>query len=124
MQFKQTLLILILCPAFAFSQTTYLPQGDKQNILLERMEILAQNDSILNFSKTKPYSKKSTFFDLMNVYQMINHPDVDRNDPVLSRLNNLANKISSSRVDVYNLKSAVLNNQEWIATVAGQRNAE
>jgi hypothetical protein len=124
MQFKQTLLILIFCPVFAFSQTTYLPLGDKQNILIERMEILAQNDSILNFSKTKPYSRKSTFFNLMNVYGMVTHPDADRSGPVLSRLNNLANKISSSRVDVYNLRSAVLNNQEWIATVAGKRNAE
>ena len=58
MQFKQTLLILILCPVFAFSQTTYLPQGDKANILLERLEILAQNDSVLNFSKTKPFSRQ------------------------------------------------------------------
>ena len=124
MQFKQTLLILILCPAFAFTQTTYLPQGDKQNILLERMEILAQDDSILNFSKIKPYSRRSVFFNLINVYQMVNHPEIDRSDPALSRLNNLANKMASSRVDVYNLKSAVLNNQEWIATVAGQRNEE
>jgi hypothetical protein len=53
MQFKQTLarLLFILFPVFAVSQTTYLPQGDKANIILERLEILGQKDSILNFSK-------------------------------------------------------------------------
>ena len=41
MQFKQTLvrLVLILLPFSAFSQTTYFPQGDKANILIERLEI-------------------------------------------------------------------------------------
>jgi len=45
-------------PILAFSQTTYLPQGAKENILLERLEIKAGTDSILNFSKTKPFSRK------------------------------------------------------------------
>ncbi len=60
MQFKQTLLrlLLIICPVAAISQSTYLPQGDKQNILLERLEIKAQDDSILNFSKTHYFNRK------------------------------------------------------------------
>ncbi len=31
----------ILLPIASWSQTTYFPQGDKQNILLERLEIKA-----------------------------------------------------------------------------------
>src|SRR5829696_8705902 len=45
-------------PVVASSQTTYLPQGARENILLERLEIKAGTDSILNFSKTKPFSRK------------------------------------------------------------------
>jgi hypothetical protein len=60
MQYKETLvrLVLLLCPSIAFSQTTYLPQGAKENILLERLEIKAGTDSILNFSKTKPFGRR------------------------------------------------------------------
>jgi hypothetical protein len=74
MQFKQTLLILVLCPAFAFSQTTYLPQGSKENILIERLEILGQKDSILNFSKTRPLNRLQVVRGAMSFKQL--HPDV------------------------------------------------
>jgi hypothetical protein len=57
MQFIKTpvRLLLILFPIFGFSQSTYLPVGDKGYTILERLEILSKNDSVLNFSKTKPY---------------------------------------------------------------------
>lgn len=57
MQFIKTpvRLLFILFPSTVFAQSTYLPQGDKANVLLERLEILAKNDSVLNFSKTKPF---------------------------------------------------------------------
>src|SRR5690349_19658894 len=61
MQYKQTLvrLFFLLLPFAAFSQvTTYLPQDARENILLERLEIKAQTDSILNFSKTKPFGRR------------------------------------------------------------------
>ena len=62
MQFKQSLvrLAFILLPVSVFSQTTYLPQGDKVNILMERLEIKNRTDSFFNFSKTKPFSRKHT----------------------------------------------------------------
>ena len=34
-----------------FGTTTYLQSGDKQEIILDRMEIEAQKDPVLNFSK-------------------------------------------------------------------------
>src|SRR5205085_4322055 len=60
-QYKQTLvrLFFLLFPFTAFSQaTTYLPQDARETILLERLEIKAGTDSILNFSKIKPFSRK------------------------------------------------------------------
>ncbi len=63
MQFKQTLvrLIFLILPFAAFSQTTYLPQGARENVYLERLEIQLQSDSILNFSKNKPLSRRYAY---------------------------------------------------------------
>ena len=93
MQFKQTLLRLAILffPFVAKAQTTYLPQGAKENILIERMEIKTGTDSILNFSKTKPYSRK----------QFIPH---------LGRIDSL---VTLSKVDEYNRYTAMLSNLEW-----------
>jgi len=93
MQYKQTLLRLaiLLLPIVAKTQTTYLPQGAKENILIERLEIKAGTDSILNFSKIKPYSRK----------QFIPH---------LGRIDSL---VSLSKVDEYNYHTAMLSNLEW-----------
>ncbi len=111
MQFKQSyprplkgcLYALFLIPVFTIStlaQTTYLNQGDKGNILLERMEILGQNDSILNFSKTKPWSRGQIVTGALAFKQ--NHPNV-----------------GLSGTDEYNLQSLYLNNIEYLS--AAQR---
>src|SRR5687768_1473097 len=115
MQFKQTLvrlLFLLLNPQpkkgyffflfivtfvslNTFGQTTYLLQDDKQNILLERMEILGQKDSILNFSKTKPFSRKQVVMAAIEYKQR--HPGV-----------------VFSKTDEYNLQSLYRNNIEYL----------
>jgi hypothetical protein len=99
MQFKQTAvrLVFLVFPIVAFSQTTYLPQGAKENILLERIEIKKGTDSIFNFSKTKPYSRKQ----------------------FISRLAQ-SDSTSLSKVDRYNLYTTELNNLEWIAADRSQ----
>ncbi|HYM92863.1 MAG TPA: hypothetical protein VET23_01900, partial [Chitinophagaceae bacterium] len=56
--FKLSFLIFLFFPFLANSQSTFLSPGDKANILLERLEIKAQKDSILNFSKIKPFNRK------------------------------------------------------------------
>lgn len=97
MQFKQTLarLFFIIFPVLAFSQNTYLPQGSKENILVERLEILGQKDSILNFSKTKPWNRIQIVRGALAFKQ--NHPAV-----------------SLSKTDEYNLQSLYLNNIEYL----------
>ena len=86
-------LFQVLFPIVVFSQTTYLTKDDKQNILLERMEIKAQTDSALNFSKTKPFSRKQFIQKMIDSYY--------QPDPSLSV------------VDKYNLRSMMLNNREY-----------
>lgn len=61
MQVKQTLLrpvFVLLFPVISASQSTYLPQGAKENILAERFEIIGQKDSLLNFSKTRYINRR------------------------------------------------------------------
>jgi len=108
MQFKQTLARLTFISAtrcFFFlvfitffsltvsSQTTYLAQDDKANILLERMEIKAQTDSILNFSKTKPYNRQKVVFAVNPTGKIVSH---------------------FNKIDSYNLHNFLLNNIEWV----------
>lgn len=97
MQFKQTLvrLALILLPISAFSQTTYLPFGDKAYILMERLEIKSRTDSFFNFSKDKPYSRQHVVNALQHYQQT-------------------AGK-SLSIVDNWNLQRALLNNIEFLS---------
>lgn len=89
------LISAILISSIAFPQTTYIPLGDKQYVLLERLEIKKSPDSIFNFSKTKPYSRK----------QVVNGLLSKGSDVQMSAL---------SKVDQYNLRSLYLNNTEWI----------
>jgi len=95
MQFKETLvrLFLLLSPLTVFSQaTTYLPQGATENVLLDRLEIKAQKDSVLNFSKTKPRSREQVI-------------------PVIEAY--LRNDSNLSKVDIYNSRIALMNSSEW-----------
>lgn len=99
MQFKQSVSVfsLLFSCSVALAQTTYLPEGAKENVLLERMEIKLGTDSVFNFSKTKPYSRK----------QFISH------------LGRLDSTTALSKVDAYNFHTAMLSNLEW---AMGDRN--
>jgi hypothetical protein len=111
MQFKQINLqhyrrsyyFLILITFFAsingFSQSTYLMQGDKANILLERLEIKGRTDSFSNFSKLKPMNRRQ----------------------VVAATNMYTNKYGNSllsKTDIYNINSLHLNNIEYFTDSA------
>ncbi|HVZ56925.1 MAG TPA: hypothetical protein VG870_09740 [Chitinophagaceae bacterium] len=96
MQYKQTLVrLLFLLPAFgAHAQSTYLAQGDKSYILLDRLEIKAGRDSILNFSSLRPFNRRQVVAGAQHY---------DRQYPG-----------TLSPVDAYNLHSLYLNNLEYL----------
>jgi len=109
MQFKQinprplkgclyALLLLIYFSNQTSAQSTYLVQGAKENILIERLEILGQKDSIFNFSKTRPLNRLQVVRGAMSFKQL--HPD-----------------ILLSKTDEYNLQSLYLNNIEYLSEV-------
>ena len=113
MQFKQsyphplkgclcTLLLLIFFSSQIFAQSTYLNQGAKENILIERLEILGQKDSILNFSKARPLNRLQIVRGASSFKQ--NYPAV-----------------TFSKTDEHNLRSLYLNNIEYLPD--GQRDS-
>src|SRR5437867_1896220 len=108
----------LLCSSFlSKSQTTYLTKGDKQNILLERMEIKLGDDSILNFSKTKPFSRKNIINTVEKYYGPASFVFGVGEIPLTLdsiQLDRDTRASCFSRVDIYNMRSFFLNNNEWV----------
>ena len=106
MQFKQTLerLFFLLIPFTASAQTTYLQQGARENILLERLEIKAGTDSILNFSRTRPFSRRQFIPVIQDHFYAPRKYDSSYK----------GNSHNFSSTDQYNAKMALMNNLEWV----------
>ncbi len=88
-------LILILFPSLVSAQNTFLQQGAKENIIIERLEILGQKDSILNFSKQKPFDRLQVIRAVTAFKQ--NHPNV-----------------GLSKTDEYNIDGIYRNSIEYV----------
>jgi len=87
---------VFISPLVATSQSTLLPQGSKDNILMDRLEIKMQTDPSLNFSFLKPFSRKSWVASLQRAQDSGRH-------------------ISLTPVDRYNMSRSMLNNIEWVS---------
>jgi hypothetical protein len=84
--------LIFVAPFCVNAQSTLFQQGSKEYILLDRLEIKLQQDSLLNFSFIKPFNRKWWASAL------------DRAD---------SSSISLSVVDRYNISRSRLNNLEW-----------
>ena len=98
MQFIKTTLRLLffIAPFTGTAQSTYFQQGSKENILLERLEIKAQKDTVLNFSFIKPFNRKWWI-------------------GAIERLEQDAEPLKLSRVDKYNIERSKMNNLEFVS---------
>jgi hypothetical protein len=110
MQYKQTIfkLVFLLLPFQLLAQTTFLPEGARENILIERMEIKSGFDSILRFSKTKPYSRRQFIGALVTGDSAL--VSASLSDPHVPTLKLFA---LMSGTDQYNFIRALQNNIEW-----------
>jgi len=103
---KLFVLPLFLFPLISFGQTTYIPLGSEEYILLNRMEIKMQKDSALNFSKTKPYSREKIVSEVLRL---------DTGGYITYGTDPDPGKIGKwSRVDEYNINRLLINNIEWV----------
>lgn len=95
-QFCRGLLILVIAfgmgAAELRAQSTFLPGDDKAYRLMERLEIKAGTDSVLNFSKTRPFNRQKYVVEGIRRYL------ASPGNPELSK------------VDRYNIERAYLNN--------------
>lgn len=95
MQIIKTFLVVFIfvLPMSLLSQSTLFQQGSKDNILLDRLEIKMQTDSLLNFSFLKPYSRKWWAAAMERAAKTEN--------------------LGLSKVDRYNISRSGINNLEW-----------
>ncbi|MEO6906246.1 MAG: hypothetical protein ABI148_07785, partial [Ginsengibacter sp.] len=111
MQIKKSVISLAVFfyPAFIFAQTTYLPEGSKEYQLIDRLEIKQGQNTDLNFSTMKPYSRRS-------VVEEAEYIDSANREPasLTGNSDGEKNKSNLTRVDQYNLHSLLMDNSEWV----------
>jgi hypothetical protein len=90
-------IILLLASEMVSAQSNYIQQGSKEYILLDRLEIKAQKDTVLNFSYIKPFNRK----------WWVNRLEAIRADSI---------PVNLTSIDKYNIQRALLNNLEWVTT--------
>ncbi|WP_276485250.1 hypothetical protein [Paraflavitalea pollutisoli] len=95
-------LSVLLFPAFSMAQSTYLPQGNKHQPFLDRLEIKLQNNTGLNVSTLKPLSRRLAV------------SAAEYADSIQRSGTNLL-----SPIDQYNLRGLLLNNSEWATDTTG-----
>ena len=102
-------LAVFFYPSFIFSQTTYLPEGSKEYQLIDRLEIKQGQNTDLNFSTLKPYSRRS-------VVEEAEYIDSVNHEPASLTGNGEGEKTKSNLtpVDQYNLHSLLMDNSEWV----------
>ena len=91
-------LTFLLFPFSLLAQSTYLPQGTKHQVLLDRLEILLQSNDDLNLSTVKPMSRKTA----VRIAEFADSAQKASGGKLLSR------------TDEYNLQSLLMNNSEFV----------
>lgn len=90
-------LSIAIFPLISWSQSTYLPQSNKHQPFLDRLEIMLQRNLELNVETAKSLNRRTAV-------------KVSEYADSLSR----AGALQLSKVDQYNLQSVLMNNSEWV----------
>ncbi|MFT3979806.1 MAG: hypothetical protein QM687_04995 [Ferruginibacter sp.] len=102
-------LLVFICPAAAFAQSTYLNQGDKSIHFIDRMEIKQQRNTDLNFSTLRPFNRKA----VMEQAQFLDSARMGYIDSLGADKYPQWTDLNLSDVDEYNLQSLYMSNSEW-----------
>src|SRR5687767_13308694 len=86
--------LILLLPVAGFSQSVYLPQGNKHAQFLERLEIKIGHHPDLNSAVAKPLSRKLAVR--------------------VAKQADTAAAHALNAIDRHNLHSVLLNNSEWV----------
>ncbi|HSN09804.1 MAG TPA: hypothetical protein VLS85_12265 [Hanamia sp.] len=93
-------LLVFFYPLSIFAQTTYLPEGSKEYHIIDRLEIKQGQNTELNYSTQKPYSRRSVVEEAQYIDSANKQPD---------------SKTNLTSVDEYNLHSVLMDNSEWVS---------
>ena len=120
MQFIKTTLswLIFILPAAALAQSSNLPQGAKENWLLNRMDIKLTNDTAIGFSATKPYLRRTIVAGIEKYYNKAALIKSAGEIPVSADSSQQqTDKLASlfTPTDIYNMHDALLNNSEWVS---------
>jgi len=104
-------LLVFICPLIIDAQTTYVPEGTKEYQFIDRFEIKQGQNTDLNFSSLKPYSRRA-------IVREAEYLDSAR----LGYSNSLTGQggqekwasLNLTKIDEYNLHSLLMNNSEWV----------
>ena len=101
---------VFLYPLFIFAQTTYIPEGSKAYDLIDRLEIKQEQNTNLNFSTLKPYSRRAVVHEAEYIDSMNNV-----NAESLTGYSDENNaKTNLTPIDKYNIHSLLMDNSEWV----------
>ncbi|HEX7755213.1 MAG TPA: hypothetical protein VF421_07720 [Niabella sp.] len=90
--------VFVLLPFYSMAQTDNIELSDKQNRLIERLDIKLRNDSVLRFTTVRPWGRKRAT------------ERVERIDS-LDKAGALEGVLT--KVDRYNIRSMMMNNSDW-----------
>lgn len=112
MQIIKSLCILLafIYPFIINAQTTYLPEGSKEGLFIDRLEIKEGQNTNLNFSALKPYSRRA-------IVQEAEYLDSARAGYANSLIERNTQKwagLNLTRIDEYDLHSILMDNTEWV----------
>lgn len=119
MQFIKTGLswLIFILPVSCFAQSSLLPQGAKENWLLNRMDIKLTNDSLLGFTTVHPLLRKTIVEGIQNYYGAAifgkNSAEMPSGaDTAANAKYRMAARFTPT--DWYNMQDAMLNSSEWV----------
>lgn len=103
-------LAVFFYPLSIFAQTTYIPEGSKAYDLIDRLEIKQEQNTNLNFSTLKPYSRRVVVHEAEYIDSMsnVNAESLTGNSDEINAKTNL------TAIDKYNIHSLLMDNSEWV----------
>ncbi|MEJ7609831.1 MAG: capsule assembly Wzi family protein [Ferruginibacter sp.] len=104
-------LFVFVCPMSAIAQSTYLTQGTKDERFIDRLEIKQQVNTDLNFSTLRPFNRRH----IVREAEFLDSARMGYKDSTGVDKYRMWTDLGLTDVDMYNLKSLLMNNSEWVS---------
>ncbi len=104
-------LLIFISPVVASAQTTYLKTGAEEAHFIDRLEIKQQQNTDLNFSTLRPFSRKA----IVRQAEFIDSARMGYNDSTGKDKYPEWDSQDLTTIDEYNLHSFLMNNVEWVS---------